>query len=235
MPETHITCEACEKPFTSRKPPSKAPKNCSKECAKASRNSKAAAAWRVEGARERRSKAQTEGIAKAMSDPVKAAHRSAISSAHMKRLHADPAFQKRRDDRSSRVMLANWGKYRDQFLAQASARYARFLEAGVGICSEVAKGRKAEASMWIMKRANQFLHTETDYNTVFTDAVRRLRRENPYDGPLEGSDYLDYCRMIGIAVTSSPECRDLADTFMSGAIPRAAAEWNAKKKEGEDQ
>lgn len=163
-------------------------------------------------------------------DPENAAAAAKRSSDRMKRRHQDPQFQQRRNARSSRVMKANWVKHRDLFIQQASDRYARHLADGTGINSDESKAKKAIASRWILKKANDAMHAETDYDIVFGEVLERMRRQRPYDGPLEHSDYYEYCKIIGTAVTSSPECRAIADPFMSKAIPRFAAEYRQTKQ-----
>jgi hypothetical protein len=122
-------------------------------------------------------------------------------------------------------MKATWGKHRELFTAAAVERYA----SGVGINSDEGKAKKAAACKWIMTQAQEALHTETDYNLVYTEVQARLRREMPYDGPQEGSDYMEYLRKLGLATVSSPECRSIADAFLSEAIPRFAAEWKKRR------
>jgi hypothetical protein len=147
----------------------------------------------------------------------------------MKRRHTDPEFQERRDARSSRTMKANWEKHRNTFTAQSIERYQRMAAEGSGICSDDSEARKRLAAKWIMKRAQEALHTETDYNEVYAMVQARLRREMPYDGPAESADYYEYCSKLGRAVTLSPECREIADSFLAEAIPRFAAEWRKHK------
>jgi len=147
----------------------------------------------------------------------------------MKRRHADPEWQKVRDKRSSATMKTTWETRREQFTVQAAERYLRHEEAGTGINSPDAKRRKAIAVQWIMKKAQEAFHAETEYNAVYAEVQARLRREMPYDGPQEGSDYMDYLQMLGRAVTCSPECRTIADTFLSEAISRFAKAWNARR------
>lgn len=169
--------------------------------------------------------AATQGLRRWHADPANAEAFATLSSERMKRRHTDPEWQKVRDARSSRTLKAVWETHREQFIAASIDRYAR----GIGLNSEEANAKRDEAHRWIMKKAQEALHTETDYNLVFADAQARLRREMPYDGPLEGSDYMEYLGKIGRATASSPECRQLSDTFMSEALPRFAAEWRRRK------
>ena len=156
---------------------------------------------------------------------------AAQSSERMKRRHADPEWQKVRDARSSRTMKANWQKHRDAFTAAAVERYGRNIALGVGINSSEVEARKRIASKWIMTNAMAALHAETDFDEVWNDVLARLRREIPYDGPLEGSDYMDYLAKLGKLVTADPAIRELSDGFMATAIPRFAEQWNAQGME----
>lgn len=160
-------------------------------------------------------------------DPENAAAFAKRSSERMKRRHhEDTEFQERRNERSSRVMKANWEKHRDLFTRQSAERYQAMLEAGTGLLSDEAKARKVEANKWILKQATGALHTETDYNEVYAEVQARLRREQPFS---PGEDYYEYCKWLGNAVVMSPECRQIADAFLGEAIPRFAKEWNARK------
>lgn len=161
-----------------------------------------------------------------LSDPVNAAAASARSSARMKALHQDPQFQVRRNERSARTMRANWEKHRDLYIAQASERYIN----GIGLNSDEANAKRSAAAAWIMKRAQAALHTETNYDAVYADVQARLRREMPYDGPKNESDYYDYLKNLGKATVSHPECRSIADHFMAEAIPRFSAQWRNRRK-----
>jgi len=163
-------------------------------------------------------------------DPDNAAAFAKRSSERMKRRHADPEWQKVRDTRSSRVMTANWVKHREVYVAQAIERYEQSEISGVGINSDDAKAKKAEAAKWIMTKAGAAMRAETDYNAVYTEVQARLRREMPYDGPQNNSDYYDYSKKLGHAVVNSPECRAIADEFMATAIPRFAKKWRGMKE-----
>lgn len=149
-------------------------------------------------------------------------------SDRMKRLHADPEWQKIRDERSTRTMKANWDKHRDAYVRAACEKYAR----GVGINTEESERRRVAAARWIMKRSVEALHDETDYDEVFTQVQHRLRAEMPYDELVHG-DYRDYSRELGTKVVNSAECRAIADAFMSLAITRFSAEWQAAKRTDE--
>ena len=162
-------------------------------------------------------------------DPANAEKISKRSSEHMARLHQDPEFQARRDERSSRTMKANWEKHRDLYLEKAYERSAQDQANGTGIWSEDAIARKNAASKWIMKKSAEAMRLETDYNEVYATVQARLRAEMPYDGPQDGSEYMDYLQRLGTAVVSSPECREIADRFMSEAIPRFAKAWRERK------
>ena len=175
--------------------------------------------------------ATAAAIKKWHTDPANAAAFAKRSSERMKRRHTDPDFQKRRDERSSRVMSANWQRHRESFIQQSIDRYERMASEGTGLLSEEAKAKKAVANKWILKQAQAALHTETDYDVTYTEVQARLRMERPYDGPQEGSDYLEYLQWLGRSVVNSPECRAIADDFLSRAIPHFAAEWNTRKKQ----
>ncbi len=84
-------------------------------------------------------------------------------------------------------------------------------------------------SSWVMKAAGKALRTETNYPELFAAAQARLRAEHPFNGQIPSDDYYEYCRMLGTLTVNSPECRALADSFMSDAIPRFTAEWQSKK------
>lgn len=161
-----------------------------------------------------------------LADPANFEAQSKRSSERMKRRHADPEWQKVRDERSSRVMKANWQKYRDVFTEQAVERYAK----GIGVAAEWSIKKKNEAAKWIMKMASRAMHTETEYDAVYKDVQERLRSDMPYDGPQGGSDYMDYLSRLGRAVTNSVECRTIADMFMAEAIPRFAKEWKERQQ-----
>lgn len=83
-------------------------------------------------------------------------------------------------------------------------------------------------SSWVMKAAGKALRTETNYPELFAAAQARLRAEHPFNGQIPSDDYYEYCRMLGTLTVNSPECRALADSFMSDAIPRFTAEWQSK-------
>lgn len=169
--------------------------------------------------------ASREGLRKYMADPANRAAMSARSSAHMHRMHADPEFQKRRSERSSRTMKETWIKHREKFTQIAIDRYAR----GEGVNSEEGKANKVRAAKWIMQKAQEALHTETDFDERYAEIQAQLRREMPYDGPLGTSDYYDYLKKLGVAVASHPVLREIADAFMSEAIPRFSKLWATKK------
>lgn len=154
------------------------------------------------------------------------------SSERMKRRHQDPDWAAERDVRSSRTMKNNWQKYRRQYEKMALERYSKMADEGSGICSDSAKANKKTATKWIMQQAQDALHTETDYDEMFASIQAQLRRETPFEGDRSGADYVEYCREIGLATANHPDLRHLADSFMSDAIPKYAAEWNSRKKDG---
>lgn len=173
--------------------------------------------------------AASEGLGRWLSDPENARAFSERSSAHMARLHQNPEFQKRRDERAARCMKENWERHREKFTAAAIERNARHKESGEGLWSEEAKHRRGEAAKWIMKKAQAALHAETDLDAKLSELIYRLRLEMPYDGPGEESDYLDYCAKIGRILMGHSEVRAICDPFMAEAIPRFAKEWHQKK------
>lgn len=158
-------------------------------------------------------------------DPKNAADFAQRSSERMKKRHQDPEWQKVRNARSSRVMKENWAQYREEYTQRAAEQYQQMERDGTGLLSEKALERKLQATKWIMKRANEALHSETEYNEVYAAVQARIRIEQPF----EEGDYIDYCRWLGTQVVNSPECREIADGFLSGAIPRFAAQWQNKK------
>jgi hypothetical protein len=172
--------------------------------------------------------AVAKGIAAWHDNPANAAEFAKRASDRMKLRHQEPDFQKRRDERSSRTMKATWKKNRDKFIAQAVSRYLRHRENGQGLWDSETIARKNEAAQWIMKRAQEAMHAETEYNAVFAEVQEQLRRETPYDGPQGAGDYLEYCQKIGTATVNDPRCRAIADAFMSEAIPRFSAEWRKR-------
>lgn len=187
------------------------------------------AAWSDPEKRELWSSAAREGLEEWHSDPSNAAKHSHRSSQRMTRLHQNPEFQERRNARSSRVMTENWERYRDDFTEYARARYRKMVEGGTGIMSDESKRRRAEAGSWIMTKAQEALHSETKYNEMFKEVQARLREMNPFCGDADSRDYYDYCKKLGKLVVNSPECRAIADAFMSEAIPRFSREWNARR------
>jgi len=173
--------------------------------------------------------AANAGIAKWHADPANALAHATRASDRMRKRHADPEWQKVRDERSSRTMKATWEKHRARFIAMSAERYVRQLETGTGINSPEAIGRKNAAAKWIMKKAQEAMHAETDYDATYAEVQARLRREMPYDGPQDGSEYMDYLQKLGRAVVSSAECREISDTFMSKAIPHFAKQYRERK------
>ena len=236
------TCVICGTEFVVKKS-SHAGKTCSVPCRKKlmSQNAKARRASPEQRAKlsltmkekykdpayaKRHKDATRSAQKKWHADPENAAAFAKRSSDRMKQRHADPEWQKVRNERSSRVMKENWEKYRDTFTQHSAERYQQMLKTGSGLLSEEAEERKRAAAKWIMKRANDALHEETDYNEVYARVQARIRAEQPFDG--EG-DYYTYCRWLGREVVNSPECRQVADEYMSEAIPRFSALWRERK------
>jgi hypothetical protein len=87
--------------------------------------------------------------------------------------------------------------------------------------------RNASTVKIIMRRAARELRAETDYCAVFADVQARLRRELPYDGPKEGSDYAEYLHNLGRATAAHPMCQEILGSFMRQAIPRITKEVRA--------
>jgi len=195
-------------------------------------NAKAAATLRARFAdpeyRERHREASRAGRAKWFSIPGNAAAFAAQSSERMKKRHAEGSWKAEggRAGLSSRSVKKALESHKEMYRQLAKDRYA----AGLGINSEESKAAKSAASKWIMKAANDAMRTETNYNEVYREVHLRLRREMPYDGPSDCADYYDYCKKLGTAVVNSPECRKIADEFLSSAIPRFAKQWQERKK-----
>lgn len=244
-------CSVCRKQFTAKATSTKGVA-CSKKClleiqrrnslgkklsaeAKEKQSASLKAAWSDPEVRGRWSQALTDSNRKWRADPANAervAKIAELSSARMKARHTDPAWQKIRDERSSIVMKENWRRYRDHYRQSAVERYRNSLEAGVGINSDDAKALKRTAAKWIMTKAQEAMHTETDYDEVFSEVSARMRREMPYDGPSGTADYFEYLKQLGIAVVNSKECRSISDSFMAEAIPKFAQQWRELRKKG---
>lgn len=188
-------------------------------------------AWADSKANEVRRLAISTGVKAWHAEPSNAERFAKRSSDRMKALHADPDWQKIRDKRSSVVMKQNWQKHRDLFVQQAIERFHKSALEGSGLNSDESKKLSAQAAKWIFKRAQAALHSETDYDAIFTEVQARLRRERPFDGDESGADYFDYLRQLCRDVVMSPECRILSDTFMASAIPRFSDEWQRNKRQ----
>jgi hypothetical protein len=162
------------------------------------------------------------------SNPENAAKFAQCSSERMKKRHAENNWKAEggRSGISSRGIKKALDTHKEMYREMAKDRYA----AGLGINSDTAKSAKVAAGKWIMKAANEALHSETNYNEVYREAHLRLRREMPYDGPSDGADYHEYIKKLGTATVNSPECRKVADDFMRVAIPRFAKKWQEQKR-----
>lgn len=182
------------------------------------------AVWADPEKRSSWKEATTEGIRRWHENEVNARIFAKRSSERMKRRHADPEWQKVHKERSSRTMRANWAKYRNEYVAAACRRY----EQGIGINSEDSIKKKNAACTWILKQAQAALHTETNYDAVFTEVQRQLRASMPYD-PIVHGDHNEYSRLLGKKVVDSAECREIADGFLATAIPKYAAEWRTSR------
>lgn len=180
-------------------------------------------------AEERRKAAHREAMKRWHADPVNAAAFAKRMSERMKARHADPAWKERRSEISSRSAKKMWAERRGHFVQLAVDRYARMVAEGTGICSEDSVARKNAASKWIMQKAQDELHANTEFNELYRETQARLRRDNPYDETGNDADYFAYCSWLGTAVASDPVVRALADTFMSAAIPRWAKAWQERK------
>lgn len=163
-----------------------------------------------------------------LSVPENSAAVAKQASDRLKRLHADPVWQKIRDERSSRVLKDVWARHRDEFISGARIRYLASREAKTGINSPESEAKRNIAAKWIMTKAQEAMHTETEYDAVFKDLMTRFRQQIPFDATGSESDYNDYCRKIGYLVTTSPELRSISDAFLADAIPRFAKEYRAQ-------
>ena len=237
------TCVICENEFFAKKS-SHVGKTCSTECLKAlmvknATGRKASAETRAkmrashkllnkdQEYKKRRMSAAIKGIRNWHADPKNAEKFSKIASERMKKFHQDPEYLKRKSERSSRVMKETWSKHRELFISQAIERYERMKKNGTGILSEDAKKASAKANKWIMRNAMDALHNETNYNEVYAQVQARLRKEVPF---IPGNDYYEYLRWLGMEVTQSHECREIADAFIPQALSKFAKEWRDKNK-----
>lgn len=133
------------------------------------------------------------------------------------------------DWEEKRIKAAQKATQTDEYRTGAFERYARMLETETGICAPEIRLATAYRAKWIMKKAQEELHCNTDFNVLFADVQYQLRLEMPYDGPLGCADYFDYCRKLGVAVTRDPRIRALADSFMSEALSRLSAQWKTER------
>lgn len=81
-------------------------------------------------------------------------------------------------------------------------------------------GGVRECNKRALKKAAEALRLETNYVEVFTDVQARLRREFPYDGPKEGSDYAEYCEKLGRMTVQHPEVVKISRDFLSNNLSR---------------
>lgn len=149
-------------------------------------------------------------------------------SDRLKRLHRDPEFRKMRSKVSREIMLRNWEKHRDRYVAATKRRYLN----GEGISSEHGRKNRDRAWKWIMTKAQEALHGETNFDALFALTQARLREEHPFEGQHGTPDHHEYLRWLGHQVTSDPEIRSLADGFMSRRIPEIVAEWKERRRNG---
>ena len=239
-------CTVCLKPYEVAKAGRKGVA-CSPEClsehirrrqlgrdqspeAKAKRSAAMKERWADPAFAQRQAEAAREAMARWHADPVNAAAFAQRSSDRMKRRHQEPEFQARRNERSRRVMKDNWRKYRDEWTAAAAERYERMAAEGTGLRSDEAEAKKVAAAKWILKQANAAMREETNYNEVYAEVQARIRAEQPFNGPEE--DYFDYLKWLGHEVVTSAECREIAETYLSAAIPRFSAQWRRHKAQG---
>lgn len=171
-------------------------------------------------------KAAAEGISAWHGNPENAEAFAERSSARMKARHCDPEFQARRDVRSSETMKKNWERYRELYEAQSVDRYLQMRENQTGLCSPEAMRKRDERAKWVLTKAQEALHAETDYDATYAEVQARLREESPYDAVEWGGDYMGYLQDLGRKVVSSPECRGIADPFLSAAFSRFSEEWS---------
>ena len=152
-----------------------------------------------------------------------------------KRITSMAAFRKANPEKeAARIVAAKAAMRTPEYIQGAYERYLTMKENGTGICSEENKAHTAEINKWVLKRAQEALRNETDYTALWNETQARLRREMPYDGPLDSSDYVDYLQKLGRATTSDPQLCQMHTDFMKIIIPRCYEEWRAKKKEEQD-
>lgn len=233
------TCVVCAAPFISKKERATCSKKCLAETRRAcasgrkhtpeTRNRRSAAlkvAWSSPAASNWRD-AIGAGVRNWHSKPENARAAAHRASERMRLRHADPNWQRVRDERSSRVMLDNWRRHRERFVRQSVERYRQMVEGGWGLCSEDAKTKRRDFAKRLMKIAQAELRACTEIDEKMSELHHRLRREMPYDGPQTESDYLDYLQKLCRAITTHPEYREMADAFMAEAIPRIARQLKA--------
>lgn len=121
---------------------------------------------------------------------------------------------------AARVERAIKGNRTSEARAAALRRYENFAAAKIGICSDEQRAITASIGRWVLKKAQEALHAETDFDEVFTAVQDELRRDMPYDGLLGTSDYFDYLKKLGSRTASDRRVREIADAFMKHTIPR---------------
>lgn len=131
------------------------------------------------------------------------------------------------DAERDRINAVTAATQTDDYRNGAFLRYLKMAEQKSGICSDDIRDYTAARSKWVMKKAREALNCETEFTALWTDTLDRLRRENPYDGPMGTADYVDYCRKIGAMLTADPQIRAAQDEFFREAIPRFGKEWDA--------
>lgn len=239
-------CTKCGASFTVKRTGS-TKRFCSTDCAAATRPAPSEAATEARsrsmkaywvsldgGAREARGcKIRDSLERKRREDPEFARAETERGRLLMRRLQENPEIRRRTRDGAAGAMRELWRDpaTRAAFTQQARDRYA----AGKGFASPEAKLKTAARSKWIFKRAWRELMADTEYGDLYRDTQERLRREKPYDGPKEGSDYMEYLAKLGRAVVNDPPMRALFNRFMSEALPRLSDEWRLRSNQTQER
>jgi endogenous inhibitor of DNA gyrase (YacG/DUF329 family) len=145
-----------------------------------------------------------------------------------KRVASMTAFRKANPEKeAARIAAVRRAVKSEEYAKAAYERYIKMQENGIGICSDEIKADIAEINSWALKKVREELDNDTDYIQLWKATQARLRQEMPYDGPLSGSDYMDYLKKLGKALLADPAIRDMQAQFMKAAIPRIHAERRA--------
>lgn len=161
------------------------------------------------------------------------AHFSAITTGTVqsaetktKRIASISSFRQANPEReSARKESVRKATQSAEYVASARARYKLMAKNKTGICSEWSRSVTAEIGKWVLTKAKEALVAETTFIDLWNSVQSRIRREIPYDGPSGTSDYYNYLKKIGKAITADPEIRAMHDNFMREAIPRFHSEW----------